>query len=317
MFPEAFLLPQEQGGTTPPVAPSNSALPRRPADVSTIRRSPPLFNWKLARSRPQVDSGRRKVQTFLDSTTTRVASAELRGAANMVSFSTPTRSLGMLVTSAPSLITTIRSDTPITSSKSDETSRTPMPSCASLLTDHRVDRTARADVDPAGRLVENQQLRGHEDPAGEHDLLLHSARKRQDVIVQDSRRKAEIAEKLCNLRRAARRSPGGLAHDWAILAKTGPTRLARKPLFEVANHPFVDRCAFLLDSSFLEKARVAASRSLTGLETLTTEVAQVSSGSLGRKNSDNALELQRIRCKHRFVCPENLKCSGELPENPS
>jgi hypothetical protein len=59
----------------------------------------------------------------------------------------------------------------------------------------------------------------------------------------------------------------------AILAKTGPTRRARKP-FEVANHPFVDRCAFLLDSSFLEKARVAASRSLTSLETLTAEIAQ-------------------------------------------
>ena len=59
----------------------------------------------------------------------------------------------------------------------------------------------------------------------------------------------------------------------AILAKTGPTRRARKP-FEVANHPFVDRCAFLLDSSFLEKARVAASRSLTSLETLTTEVTE-------------------------------------------
>jgi hypothetical protein len=59
----------------------------------------------------------------------------------------------------------------------------------------------------------------------------------------------------------------------AILAKAGPARHARKP-FEVANHPFVDRCAFLLDSSFLEKARVAASRALTGLETLTTEVAQ-------------------------------------------
>ncbi len=59
----------------------------------------------------------------------------------------------------------------------------------------------------------------------------------------------------------------------AILAKAGATRRARKP-FEVANHPFVDRCAFLLDSSFLEKARVAASRALTGLETLTTEVAQ-------------------------------------------
>lgn len=59
----------------------------------------------------------------------------------------------------------------------------------------------------------------------------------------------------------------------AILAKAGSTRRARKP-FEVANHPFVDRCAFLLDSSFLEKARVAASRSLTGIETLTAEIAQ-------------------------------------------
>lgn len=57
----------------------------------------------------------------------------------------------------------------------------------------------------------------------------------------------------------------------AILAKAAPTRRARKP-FEVANHPFVDRCAFLLDSSFLEKARLAASRTLTGLEKLTSEV---------------------------------------------
>jgi len=59
----------------------------------------------------------------------------------------------------------------------------------------------------------------------------------------------------------------------AILAKAGATRRARKP-FEVANHPFVDRCAFLLDSSFLEKARIAASRALTGLEAFTTDVAQ-------------------------------------------
>lgn len=59
----------------------------------------------------------------------------------------------------------------------------------------------------------------------------------------------------------------------AILAKAASTRRARKP-FEVANHPFVDRCAFLLDSSFLEKARVAASRALTGLESLTSEVTE-------------------------------------------
>src|SRR5208282_5993595 len=57
-----------------------------------------------------------------------------------------------------------------------------------------------------------------------------------------------------------------------LLARNTTSR-RRKP-FEAANHPFVDRCAFLLDSSFLEKARVAASRALTGLETLTTEVAQ-------------------------------------------
>jgi hypothetical protein len=59
----------------------------------------------------------------------------------------------------------------------------------------------------------------------------------------------------------------------AILAKAASTRRARKP-FEVANHPFVDRCAFLLDSSFLEKARIAASRALTGLESLTSEVTE-------------------------------------------
>jgi len=45
----------------------------------------------------------------------------------------------------------------------------------------------------------------------------------------------------------------------------------RKP-FEAANHPFVDRCAFLLDSSFLELARVAASRALAELEDLAAQV---------------------------------------------
>ena len=55
-----------------------------------------------------------------------------------------------------------------------------------------------------------------------------------------------------------------------LIARSGPGR-RRKP-FEAANHPFVDRCAFLLDSSFLEKARVAASRALTSLEELTEQV---------------------------------------------
>jgi hypothetical protein len=57
-----------------------------------------------------------------------------------------------------------------------------------------------------------------------------------------------------------------------ILARTAPAR-RRKP-FEAANHPFVDRCAFLLDSSFLEKARLAASRALTDVETLTVSIAE-------------------------------------------
>jgi hypothetical protein len=56
-----------------------------------------------------------------------------------------------------------------------------------------------------------------------------------------------------------------------LLARNLSTRRNRKP-FEAANHPFVDRCAFLLDSSFLEKARVAASRALNDLDKLTSEI---------------------------------------------
>jgi hypothetical protein len=58
-----------------------------------------------------------------------------------------------------------------------------------------------------------------------------------------------------------------------ILARAGASQRKRKP-FEVANHPFVDRCAFVLDSSFMEKARIAASRALSNLETLTTELTE-------------------------------------------
>ena len=58
-----------------------------------------------------------------------------------------------------------------------------------------------------------------------------------------------------------------------LLARAAPARRSRKP-FEAANHPFVDRCAFLLDSSFLEKARMAASRALTELESLAAQVCK-------------------------------------------
>jgi len=56
-----------------------------------------------------------------------------------------------------------------------------------------------------------------------------------------------------------------------LIARSGSGR-RRKP-FEAANHPFVDRCAFLLDSSFLEKARIAASRALNDLEQLADAMA--------------------------------------------
>lgn len=55
-----------------------------------------------------------------------------------------------------------------------------------------------------------------------------------------------------------------------ILARNSSARRSRKP-FAAAHHPFVDRCAFLLDSSFLEKARMAASRALNDLENLAAE----------------------------------------------
>jgi hypothetical protein len=56
-----------------------------------------------------------------------------------------------------------------------------------------------------------------------------------------------------------------------LIARAGSARRPRKS-FEAANHPFVDRCAFVLDSSFLEKARLAASRALTDLESLAASV---------------------------------------------
>jgi hypothetical protein len=58
-----------------------------------------------------------------------------------------------------------------------------------------------------------------------------------------------------------------------LLARAASSRRIRKP-FEVANHPFVDRCAFLLDSSFLEKARLAASRALTEIENLAASLTE-------------------------------------------
>jgi hypothetical protein len=56
-----------------------------------------------------------------------------------------------------------------------------------------------------------------------------------------------------------------------LIARSAPSRRNSKP-FETAHHPFVDRCAFLLDSSFLENARIAARRTLKDLEKLATDI---------------------------------------------
>ncbi|MGB2621890.1 MAG: hypothetical protein WA857_19520 [Candidatus Acidiferrum sp.] len=71
-----------------------------------------------------------------------------------------------------------------------------------------------------------------------------------------------------------------------LLARNLSTRRNRKP-FEAANHPFVDRSAFLLDSSFLEKARVAASRALNDLEKLTSEIVNTGMPSGEKKRASD------------------------------
>lgn len=78
-----------------------------------------------------------------------------------------------------------------------------------------------------------------------------------------------------------------------LAARSASTR-RRKP-FEAANHPFVDRCAFLLDSSFLEKARVAASQALNDLEHLTAQVANsvLQTGPSADRNSNSKRNTNR------------------------
>jgi hypothetical protein len=58
-----------------------------------------------------------------------------------------------------------------------------------------------------------------------------------------------------------------------IVARAANTGRRRKA-FEVANHPFVDRCGFVLDSSFIEKARVAASKVLGEIELLVLTIVK-------------------------------------------
>lgn len=63
-----------------------------------------------------------------------------------------------------------------------------------------------------------------------------------------------------------------------VLSRSTGAKRGRKP-FESAHHPFVDRCAFVLDSSFMEKARVAATRALVEIEDLAAHIVEQSQNS--------------------------------------
>ena len=69
-----------------------------------------------------------------------------------------------------------------------------------------------------------------------------------------------------------------------LLARVAAKQRTRKP-FEAADHPFVDRCAFLLDSSFIENARLAASRALAGIEELAARLAASPGAETNTKSS--------------------------------
>src|SRR2546430_16214688 len=75
----------------------------------------------------------------------------------------------------------------------------------------------------------------------------------------------------------------GLQIYQELLARAAAKRRTRKP-FEAAEHPFVDRCALLLDSSFMENARLAACTALTGFE----ELAAVATGQVRSERSPAA-----------------------------
>jgi hypothetical protein len=70
-----------------------------------------------------------------------------------------------------------------------------------------------------------------------------------------------------------------------LIARAASSRRPRKP-FEAANHPFVDRCGFVLDSSFLEKARLAASRTLKDLEVLSAQVVEKTRSEISRSKPE-------------------------------
>src|SRR5712691_1190296 len=68
MFARPSRCQRNKGGQPRQAGAAHFRTPRlQRVDVSTIRRSPPLFNWELASSLGGVDRAPAKVETFLDS----------------------------------------------------------------------------------------------------------------------------------------------------------------------------------------------------------------------------------------------------------
>jgi hypothetical protein len=61
---------------------------------------------------------------------------------------------------------------------------------------------------------------------------------------------------------------------YAQMLARAPRQARRRKPFEVAEGPFVDRCALLLDPSMMEKARFAAGKLLVELERLTGKLME-------------------------------------------
>ena len=115
----------------------------------------------------------------------------------------------------PSCMTATRSETPITSSMSDEIISTATPAVGEPA-HQAIDFGLGADVDAARRLVEDDDLGLHGQPLGEHDLLLVAARERAGAL-------RDVGARMSSSRPALLApAPLGLARDeaaWRIGAE--------------------------------------------------------------------------------------------------
>ena len=95
---------------------------------------------------------------------------------------------------SPSRTTSTRSQRPISSGSSDEMTTMPTPLAREIAED-AVDLGLGADIDAAGRLVEEDDARIDRQHLGDRDLLLVAARQRRDRVVDAAALEAEaVAE---------------------------------------------------------------------------------------------------------------------------